>query len=500
MHTDSISRTGAQPSARALLRRMAHSCELQLCVYGGTSAALYWIALAHAYSLQEWWMTTQRTIAKLTNYDASAGVAFVLTFLALFVLYLLALRCAKFESTPRVLATIAGVTVLLNLPLLFLYPVDSTDIFDNIIRGRLTAVYGLNPFVRSPSAVMSDPFFLYSGWKYFPSAYGPLWEWLAAAGARAAGDGVVANVLVFKGISVAAYLGAALLVAAILKQIAPARAAYGVVFVLWNPLLLYATAGNGHNDAVMMFFVLLGFYFLARRRFTLAVLAQLAGALIKFIPALFIPLMLLAAWNALPNLRARLKFLVLTGAAGGALLLLAYVRFWDGTLLDLDWRWNLFTTSLSTWAWLALQVVYEPRFAAEVVSRIGYALLALWMARELFRLWQTRPTPPAVEAYARAALSILVFYLLVVVAWFQAWYVVWLLPLAALLPDGFLTRGVLVLSGAALLKMPLFDFWLVRDVKPLPPVWWREMWVTLGVLAVPWLYFLSRLVRREVNQ
>ncbi len=489
MQTDSLFNPPAAFDLKTLLRRMAHSCEIQLTVYSGLSAFVYWLTFTRAYSLNEWWMTTQRTIGKISNYDLSAGISYTLGFVALFILYFLALRCAKFESTPRVLATIAATTLVLNLPLLFLYPVDSADIFDNIIRGRMTSVYGLNPFAQFPDAVKSDLFYFYTAWRFFPSAYGPLWEILAGALTFLAGNTILANIFIFKLLSLASYLGIALLVVNILQKIAPDRAAYGAVFVLWNPLMLYTTTGNGHNDAVMMLCALLGFYCLTRHHFTLAVLAQVTGALIKFIPALFIPFMLLAAWSALPNLRARLKFLVVTGIAGAALIALSYARFWNGQFLNLDWRGDLYTTSLSAWAWLGLQNFYDAKFAGLLVSRAGYVLLGAWMLRELFLLWRGRAEKFAVEKYIHAALSILLFYLLVTIAWFQTWYVVWLLPLAALLPDGFVTRGVLLFCGVALWKMPLYDFVLFRNVRPIPPQWWRELWITLGVMSAPWIYF-----------
>ena len=496
MQTDSIFRATPSLDFKTLLRRMAHSCEIQLSVYGGLSAFVYWLAFTRAYSLNEWWMSVHRTIAKSANYNAGAGITYTLGFVVLFVLYFLALRCAKFESTPRVLATIAATTLVLNLPLLFLYPVDSADIFDNIIRGRMTGVYGLNPFAEFPNAVSRDPFYLYAAWKYFPSAYGPLWELVASASAFVAGNTILANVFVFKFLSVASYLGIAWLVVQILQTLAPARAAYGAVFVLWNPLMLYTTAGNGHNDAVMMLCVVAGFYFLTRRHFSLAVLAHVAGALIKFIPALFIPFMFLAAWNALPNLRARMKFMLVTTLASALVIFVSYARFWNGQFLNLDWRWDLYTTSLSTWAWFTLQNFFEPKLAALLTSRAGYVLLGAWMLRELFWLWKRRRETFNAENYVRAALSLLLVYLLVTISWFQTWYVVWLIPLAALLPDGFVTRGVLLFCGAALWKMPLYDFVLFRNVRPAPPQWWREMWITLGVMSGLWIYFGWGVMRR----
>jgi len=485
------------------IRGAARSVPLQIAGYGVASAVIYAAAFVRPYGLLDWWMTFNRTIAKFARFEWSAGASYVLGMAALFALYLLTLRAVKARANAWTLAVIVLSALIFNGVLLLLYPVDSADIFDNIIRGRMSALYGLNPFVARPDAVMWDSFFLYAGWKYFPGAYGPLWEELAAIAAWAAGNSIVVNVLVFKLLSVATYAGIGVLVIQMLQEHAPERVGYGAVFWLWNPLVLYTTAGNGHNDAVMLFCVVLAFYLLARQHFTFALMALTAGALVKFIPLLLIPIFLVAAFKHTKESNARLRFLVVTALACGTLAWLSYARFaHDGALVDLDWRWDLYTTSLSTWAWLALQNVLAPKFAALLVSRAGYLLLGAWIAREGIALWRNPRVNSAFDPqpYFRAALSILLFYLLVTAAWFQAWYVAWLIPLAALLPDGFLSRGALVFAAAALWKMPLFDFVLVRDLRPVPSAWWRELWLTLGVLAAPWLYLGVGILKRRENR
>ncbi len=45
------------------------------------------------------------------------------------------------------------------------------------------------------------------------------------------------------------------LIAAILRRLAPDRLLAGVVLFLWNPVVLYETIGQGHNDVAMLFWM-----------------------------------------------------------------------------------------------------------------------------------------------------------------------------------------------------------------------------------------------------
>jgi alpha-1,6-mannosyltransferase len=150
-------------------------------------------------------------------------------------------------------------------------------------------VYGGNPFLPATSQFATDPFYEYIAWKGWPSAYGPGWETMAALVARLAGNGVVANVLAFKmlpGAFLCARLG---LVALTLREKAPQHALASTLLLAWNPIVLFEIWGNGHNDMAMVFWMLVAALALSRRRYTLATLALVAGALVKFIPVLLIP-------------------------------------------------------------------------------------------------------------------------------------------------------------------------------------------------------------------
>ncbi len=461
--------------------------EVQLAGLAVSSLMIYALAFLWPYSLFRWWRYPQQSISQIAHGRLTAAGGYVLAFTSLFLLYGMAYRAVRGRHSRLMWGVVAAGMVLFNGTMLWLYPVDAADVFDNIMRGRMLAYHGGNPLYETPAQFQVDPFFRYVAWKVHPSAYGPLWELIAAGAARLAGDGVIANVLVFKLVSVAAYVTTTILIGLMLQHSVPERALAGVVLFAWNPLVIYVTAGSGHNDAVMVLFIVLGFYWLMRGRLTLAALAQTAGALTKFIPALLVPVIVVGALRQLQGRWARARYAIATTLTCGLLTVGLYAPFWrGGDVLGVSRRVHLFTTSLPT----LIQVTLEPRLgepmADLLAARAALLALTVWMIWQLRATWRSDDR----AAPVRSGLSILLFYLLVSCPWFQAWYAMWPLALAALVSDEGLLAGSVLLSFAATWKMPLFDFVLVRG--ELPPRAWREWRLTLGTLGVPWSYFAHR--------
>ena len=125
---------------------------------------------------------------------------------------------------------------------------------------------------------------------------------------------------------------------------------------LWNPVVLYETIGQGHNDVAMLFWMLLAVWLLLQKRYTLTIVALLIGALFKYIPVLFIPAALAIALRDLGSTRSRLRYLGVTAIVSIVLVLLAYAPFWNGLeTLSITRRMNLYTTSLPAVAYNLLQ-------------------------------------------------------------------------------------------------------------------------------------------------
>ena len=374
--------------------------------------------------------------------------------------------------------------------LLFVYPFDAADIFDYIMHGRIASVYGGNPFRDVAAQFSNGPFYPYAGWQKAPSYYGPAWEWIDVGVTYLTGDGIITNVLAFKAV-VGVFLAAcAWTIWAILRRVAPERTLAGVTFFVWNPVVLYVTFGNGHNDVVMVFCILLAILALVHRRFALTIVALVLGALFKFIPLLLVPTAGLIALRSLSGLRDRIRFIAISAGASIALVVAAYAPFWYGPrILDMTGRTRLFTASLPAFFYTWLRPVWGQQQAAATVSTIALGLTALFVCWQSIRAWRE----PSWLGFSHAALNILLFYLLLTCAWFQQWYAVWPLAIAALLPPGPVVYLSMVLGGYALLSKQILFGPLIYRLHPFPGEL-REVWFGPTVLGIPWLYAFFMLV------
>lgn len=476
------------------------------------SLLTYFFGLLLPYNLLTLGLKPLLNIAKLTRGDSMAQARFVITFAALSGLYYLAWRlCRGRQPRAMWIALIVGVFVI-NLSMLWLYPVGAADIFDNIIRGRITARYGGNPFYSTPKDYWNDPFLQYTAWRKSTSAYGPLWELIAAAASRIVGDNQLANVLGFKLVGLISYFGCVALIALILLRHAPERALQGACLFALNPLVIYETAGNGHNDIVMAFFIVLGIWALARNWFTLSAVAVTAGALVKFIPMLILPVVIVAGLRSRSGWKLRAQFLLVATIACAALVAITYVPFWKGgDPLAIKRREGLFTTSLPAMAQAQLEGSIGLDESRRVVREVALSLTALAVVAAMWRTWVETPpssgrrfsdrerTREGVNWLApiRASTFVLLFYLLFTCLWFQSWYTIWPLALAALLPEGETGRIAVLLSYAALWKTAIFDFFLYTG-GPLPPRVWRETVLGPSTLGVIWLYGLYAASRKSL--
>jgi hypothetical protein len=422
---------------------------LWLLACGLALAALYHAAFAQPYSLEQFGARPRQSIGTLTNFSNDAAYRYIGGMAALFVVYAVGLRLIVRQSAALPAGRqVWGVVIVAGavgfcLALLPMYPVDASDIYDYILRGRMSAVYDLNPLRDLPTRIPDDPFFQFTSWRRVPSAYGPVWE-LIAHGISALTSDLSRNpqVIAYKLAAVAGYALTALFIVLTLRQIAPRRTLIGAYLFLWNPLVVYMTAGTGHNDAVMTACVAFALYCVSRRWFVLATLGALLGVMVKFIPALLLPFIALAAWRTLGGRRRR-RFTLLSAVLGGALLIALYAPYWHGwDTIRAERRAFMLTGSVAAVARQWLMPILDGQTdlttparstpnATALVANGTLALFGLIYAVELARLWRT-PDPAAVIGAAGRAIFA---YLLIASIWFHAWYVIWLIGIVALLDD-----------------------------------------------------------------
>jgi hypothetical protein len=467
----------------------------QLAGVALASLTIYILAFFLPANLFENYTRTRLELKLLAGGGSPAYARMVLVFLCLAVLYIIGFRSARRTQSRAAWAIVIVGALAFSITLLLIAPFDAADIYDNIFHGRIRGVYGANPYQQVIADYPQDPFYDYTAWKRSTSAYGPVWELLAGLAAGWAGDDIIPNVLTFKLLPGLFHIVAVVIVWGFLRQTQPEYALAGVLLLAWNPVVLYETWGNGHNDMAMTVWILAAVWFVRMRRYALSVVSLTFGALVKFIPLLLFPAALLFALRDQQDPRDRYRFLAKTAILVFLIVMVAYYPFRiGGNLLDVERRARLFTTSIPAVVFKALRPTLGIDTAAYLVTLVTLLGLGIFVLYQSLRRNSTE-TP---NHFLMTVFNILVYYLMVACLWFQQWYGLWLVTLAALLPK-HARRLALFFSFWVLSKQLIFAPKLVPRIIHQPE--WAagyEALLTIAVLGAPWIYALNSLKKSQL--
>jgi hypothetical protein len=342
---------------------------------------------------------------------------FTMAMMLMYIAYLLGLRYVPRLPARWVIAAVVGVHAIFFLS----PPLALTDIFNYVNYARMEVVHNLNPYTTIPIyEPHNDPSFSISNWHHLLSPYGPLFTLMTFAVVPL---GVAASFWAFKGILMLASLGTIALVwkCARLLGREPLQA---VAFVAFNPVVLVWGLGGDHNDFIMMFLAMLGFYLLLRAQrgerpaLDIGAGAALVGALaVKASAGILLPVVLASQLRAPRRLLSVLLGMLLAGAVLAAVSIAAFGLH----LPDLSTQGRLVTTlSPSNLIGLAGGAGGESDGLRHALS----LLLAVSVALACLQAWRRQD---ALTAAGWASIA-----LFVTLSWVLPWYVLWALPMAAL--------------------------------------------------------------------
>ncbi|MHB8576729.1 MAG: hypothetical protein ACYDCQ_15510, partial [Dehalococcoidia bacterium] len=425
---------------------------------------------------------TPQPVASVLGITERGLTWFVVAVGALVFCHIVACAFALRLRDPRYGLLAIGVSVVLIVTMVPMFPGGAHDVYHNVADARTLWVYHQDPISTPPNANPSDP--IVSQLAYWPdltSSYGPVWYIVAGAPALLAGDGLVANVVGQKLLVSLFLLGTLIIVYLMARRLRPGSATAAVVLFGWSPLVLWEIPGNAHNDIVMMFFAVATLYAVQRARWQLAfpLLALAVG--VKFIMLLLGPLLLI--W--LLRRRPRVDLRELSFSIGGSAAILAIVYFpfvlAGHTIVNHGALQDRFISSPASLA-IAFLMQYRSLNAAENSARA--LALTLFGVGYLWLLWRTHGS---FEQLLNAAFWATFLTLTLPSWWFWPWYVVWLLPLAALLTGRRQATLALVFASSALLVYPIY-YW--RDVILNGPNWYANQFVIVGAVFGPVLLYL----------
>jgi len=425
----------------------------------------YWFSFVRPYGLLTYVAQPLRDLGKIGGYGREDGWRFALPLVALWLAYALAGLIAPYIRSGRALGAIVSAGTLSAVAvLLWLYPITAADIFNYALYG-LVQHAGANPLVTPPRAIIGPPLLDYSAWPDHPSPYGPLWQGLAWLVTAISGERLLPGILLFKGLLAACHLLNTWLVARIAAAGGGLRPGVAALLYGWNPLLLYETVGNGHNDIVMLTALLLALLALTGRRDALAPPLVVVAALAKWVGALWLPVFALGwlpgAWRA-----RRWRAIGASGLGMALLVIVCLGPFWaDGAALDgVRRQADLYTTSFGGLIMLEVPRRSIPILPQELLALVKQGALALVVLTMLV----ARPRDESAREVARATFDVTLAYLLVGALWFQPWYLVPLVGLAPLVGPARRALAAIYALGATGSYIVYFYLWPALDWTPDP--------------------------------
>ena len=440
-----------------------------LCLLGLGSELVYLFAFTLRFPLPQLY-SSLTDLPEQTGYSYWGAAEYSLAVVALFALYAASLRHIGRAPSLKT-GPVCAFACAFGLTVVFLYPIGAVDMYAYLMLSRIWIQHGANPLVVPPASFPDDPLIAYvRSWLRIPSPYGPVWIFLGALPGLVAGRNLLAGMLLLKGVTLFSYLGCLPLIMTILSKVCPQARTKGLLFFAWNPLVVIEAVGNGHNDMTMMFFALLAVALALSHWRVLAPAALALSVAIKYAAAILVPFLL---WHVLVtggNVRERARLLVGAGGLAAVILVACYAPFWAGwdIFSVLKWRNSVFFGSPGILLLGAMQQLFPTNGFDLTLYALRLAFAAICIL-SLISLWR-RPV-----AWLELACE-LTFAAMFSITYFNTWFLIWPLALAAATPDNGRLWRLVIFSFTGLMTLVFYGY-----------VWVWTGWDSYSIcyLAVP---------------
>jgi alpha-1,6-mannosyltransferase len=398
---------------------------------GGAVGASLWLAAGASNNQRLWylvpagkygtpdWMRGPLSDLDLSLTHRSDAVLLV----ALCACYVLALIKARELSLRSALVAIGCA----QLAFVVAAPLYSADIFGYLSYARLDVLHGIDPYLHGAAAAPHDAVRPYVRWHDAATPYGPLFTiatyplaWLS----------VPAAFWTLKLLAGAASLGCVAFVARIARQldrpVVPA-----VLLVGLNPVLLAYGVGGGHNDFFAVLAMLAGISLALARREGAASASFVVAAALKAPAGMALAFLLVARRSRRGIVAAALSVAVVAA--------ISVLAFGAGAFQIV----HQIADQQQAVAHRSVPTHVAGLLGLDGVTNGMHIVLACVLVLGLARLlWVTWHSGDWLRATGWATLLVLV-----TTSWLLPWYIVWLVPIAAVAGDARLRAAALVFTA-----------------------------------------------------
>lgn len=228
---------------------------------------------------------------------------------------------------------LVGAGLLFRLIFLFSIPNLSQDFYRFIWDGRVL-LSGLSPYLFSPNELMNTHQGLFAQMQILHngmgvlsaqhfSNYPPIHQLPFVLAALISGKSIIGSVVVFRILIILADVGILVYGKKLLNTLAlPTK---NIFYYFLNPLVIIELTGNLHFEGLMLFFLVLGLYFLYQNKSKCSAIFMSFSILTKLLPILLLPLLMHRL-----NLKSILRYLAIIGV----LLVLFFLPFFELDFLN----------------------------------------------------------------------------------------------------------------------------------------------------------------------
>ncbi len=323
-------------------------------------------------------------------------------------------------------------SIFFSALLLPLLPLTSSDLYNYVSRGRILSLFSENPYLVPYNNFQNDEYFyiLQTVWSKDTPVYGPFFTLISAFLAYIARKNIFVTFFIFKLFFSALSIANSYLV----YRLTLSKKA--LFLSAWNPFFIFEFSLNAHNDALLIFLILLSLLVLKEKRKVFGEIAGFAflvlSALVKLFGTVFIPFYLIHIVSRHKKLVSKFKVFFFSIFLGILLILITYFPFLERTvflkrLSEISNYTNIFASPLVLFAYLIFKLVgvKDYLFWGKIGSKLLFLIIYLFLLIRFF--FDSRRSD--FSQFLHASVLVIGIFLFTALNWFMAWYVILLATL-----------------------------------------------------------------------